>query len=112
MTCVIETCVRSMKSRGWCSAHYKRWLMTGEPCGVSTSARHRILQLLEVDGGWMTKAMVTADFDMRWPDVKVAAVERAYHRLVDTGLVDTRSVAGGLRTGWNGQAYVTELRAL
>ncbi len=76
------------------------------------SARHRIMQLLEVDGGWMTKAMVTADFELRWPDIKLNTVERAYHRLVNTDWAETRMVVGDMPTGWNGASWVYEMRAL
>ena len=76
------------------------------------SARHRIMQLLEVDGGWMTKAMVKADFELRWPDTKTVTVERAYHRLVNTDWIETRMVVGDLRTGWNGESLVYQMRAL
>ena len=76
------------------------------------SARHRIMSLLEVDGGWMTKAMVAADFEMRWPDTQLNTVERAYHRLVNTDWVQTRMVVGDLRTGWNGDSLVYQVRTL
>ena len=74
------------------------------------SAPDRIHSILEADGGWMTQGMVAAEFSYRWPDTKETTIRRAFHRLAATGLVDARTVVGELRTGWNGEAYVTELR--
>lgn len=30
-TCSVEDCGKPVKNRGWCSAHYSRWLRTGDP---------------------------------------------------------------------------------
>lgn len=30
-TCAVEACERPVVSRGWCSAHYQRWLNDGDP---------------------------------------------------------------------------------
>lgn len=29
-TCAVENCGRPVRARGWCAAHYKRWLATGD----------------------------------------------------------------------------------
>jgi len=76
------------------------------------SARQRIYDLLQVDGGWMTHHMVAAEFGMRWPDTKAPTIHRAFHRLSNTDWVATRQVEGSVRTGWNGVSIVNELRAL
>ena len=74
------------------------------------SARDRILQLLEIDGGWMTLYQVEADFAMRWPDTNKDTINRAFHRLADTGMVAKRKTEHHIRRGWNGVHHVTELR--
>lgn len=33
--CTIEDCSKAVLARGWCSAHYDRWLRTGDPLGSS-----------------------------------------------------------------------------
>jgi len=109
MTCVVEACAQPVKAQGWwCDTHHVQ-LQIG---GVRVSAGRRIMQVLEVDGGWMTKAMVVADFELRWPGIKLATVERAYHRLVNTDGIESRMVVGDLRTGWNGESLVYQMRAL
>ena len=119
MTC--KLCDRPVKARGWCTAHYMRWSRTGAADKTITvrgphthlrpgSARHRIHQILQIDGGWMTKAMIAADFEMRWPDTNPRTVERAFHRLTNTDWTETRMIEGNMRTGWNGSSLVYELR--
>ena len=109
MICVTEPCDQPVMAQGWwCDTHHTQ-LQIG---GVRIPARRRIMQVLEVDGGWMTKAMIVADFELRWPGIKLATVERAYHRLVNTDRIETRMVVGDLRTGWNGDCLVYQMRAL
>jgi len=122
MTCVVDACARPVKARGWCGTHYQRWWKTGDPESTPTtgaplhmrqgSARHRIHELLEIDGGWMTFHMVAAEFAMRWPATNERSIHRAYHRLANTEWVTTRQVEGSVRTGWNGVSIVNELKAL
>lgn len=33
-TCTIEGCDRPLKCRGWCSGHYQRWRIKGDPGGA------------------------------------------------------------------------------
>ena len=120
MNCTIEACDRPVKARGWCSAHYMRWTRTqhtelrpvASTWFQSGSTRWRIMQLLEVDGGWMTQHMIAADFGLRWPDTNERTIHRAFHRLSNTQWVTTRQVEGSVRTSWNGVSIVNELRAL
>src|SRR5699024_10734828 len=30
-TCIVEGCEKKHKARGWCNAHYRRWLKNGDP---------------------------------------------------------------------------------
>ena len=122
MNCVAESCDRPSRARGRCERHYKQWWTARPPGSVLPmgapprlqpgSARHRILALIDIDGGWMTKAMVTADFEMRWPDIKLNTIERAYHRLTNTDWVETRMVVGNVRVRKNGDCLVYQMRTL
>ena len=110
MTCVVETCDRPVKTQGWwCDTHHTQLHIGGVP---KIPARRRIMQILEVDGGWMTQEMIAADFGLRWPDIKPNTIRRAYHRLVNTDGIETRMVVGDMRTGWNGESLVYQMRAL
>jgi hypothetical protein len=33
MTCKIEGCIKPVRTRGWCTAHYNRWQRHGDPLG-------------------------------------------------------------------------------
>jgi hypothetical protein len=39
--CAIEDCHRPILARGWCSRHYQRWRLTGDPLGSQRSKDRR-----------------------------------------------------------------------
>jgi len=44
-------------------------------------APSRIMELLEIDGGWMTTPQMLAEFAHRWPDTTPTVVLRAFFRV-------------------------------
>lgn len=36
VTCSVDGCARKADKRGWCSAHYRRWLLYGNPLTILT----------------------------------------------------------------------------
>ena len=52
-SCAIEGCAGPVASRGWCEAHYRRWLRHGDPCAgraLKGEARRFLDSALAYDG--------------------------------------------------------------
>lgn len=49
--CSVEGCIKPVKSRGWCNAHYEHWRRHGEPVTVRLSLRERFDAKWELDDG-------------------------------------------------------------
>ena len=90
-TCRSPVCDRPVWNRGWCAAHYVRWQTTGdarplEPIHVSLA--DRALDLLDVDGGWLTTAALADRLGGKYESVL-----RSLMRMRAKGLVRSRPVA-------------------
>lgn len=77
---------------------------------VPGSASHRIHELLELDGGWMSLHQVEAEFASRWPATTQNTINRAFFRLAATDRVAKRRVDDVLGRGWCRVSHFTELR--
>jgi Fe2+ or Zn2+ uptake regulation protein len=54
------------------------------------STPKRIMEILEMEGEWMTAHQLEADLALRWQPVKLATVRRAMHRLIDKQVLMSR----------------------
>ena len=50
----------------------------------------RIIDILDMEQGWMTAHALQADIELRWGITSLASVRRAVHRLTKRGLVESR----------------------
>jgi len=60
--------------------------------GHQTSTPARILDLVELDGDWLTIDQLHADLVLRFGDVRLETVARATHRLLYKGELQSRFV--------------------
>lgn len=66
-TCSISLCTKKVQARGWCSTHYKRWHVHGDPHytevvrAASTEEALRIFTVREVGGCLVWQRSKTAD---------------------------------------------------
>ena len=51
------------------------------------STPSRVLDILEMEQGWMTIDALIADLELRWNAVKLDTVRRAVHRLIANDLI-------------------------
>lgn len=50
----------------------------------------RIVDVLDMEHGWMTAHALMADLQLRWGHITLPTVRRAVHRLTERGLVESR----------------------
>lgn len=84
-TCTIEGCGKKMLARGWCSMHYRRWRVTGDP-GPAESSFYRAPGVLCSVEGCEKEAATLRMCPMHYQrqrtrgDVGSAVMERVSHR--------------------------------
>jgi len=102
--CTVAGCVRASRGRGWCPAHYNYWWRTGaDPSAwvpYESFTPLRALDLLESDGGWLTKHAVADRLQ-----AEVNTTYRALLRLRERGLAVSRPAP------WSTHPVVNEWRA-
>lgn len=76
---------RTIKARDLCSTCYDKLWRNGLLAPKSTAAT-QILEVLELDGGWLTEAAI----HLGTFNVSESAVHRALFRLREKGLVESR----------------------
>src|SRR5690606_27836851 len=57
--CSIPDCGKRVKTRGWCSAHYERWRLHGDPLGLGFSQKRKTYRRLDIT---LTCEQCGADF--------------------------------------------------
>lgn len=72
-----EDCTKIARARGWCSAHYEQARKEGR---LPLSAKAKVLEWLELDGGWLSCDALAADLGLA-----VETVRRAVYRLREDG---------------------------
>lgn len=63
-TCSIEGCDKPTKARGWCNAHWKRWIRHGDPLAGAAANGEPMRFLLD------TAMPFTGDGCLEWPFAK------------------------------------------
>jgi hypothetical protein len=102
--CTVEGCASPHLALGYCSRHYSRFKRWGDPLGAGQvrpyQVRSRVLDALQLDGGWLTLEGVR----LLLPDVARMTIENHLRTGVRSGKLLRRSVdlasrGGGKRKG-------------
>lgn len=84
-TCTIEGCVRAHSARGWCSAHYRRWLRHGSPVSGRTPPGDLMKFITEVAIPYSGDGCLTWPYgldDYGYGQIHVDGQRKGVHRLV------------------------------
>lgn len=94
--CTVEGCDRESDSRGWCRKHYSNWHRTGSPLSRAEQRANRLVDVLALDGGWLTAAAL----HLVVRDLGETTITYILERLEGNGRVESRRVDLGVQEGW------------